>query len=131
MGLFCYLRLQIAALIPCDELPGGRLIRSVQGDANLPSRTATAGDTGLRSMLAGDAEKSCNLGFCPAGGIGADRSDFHAPFPLVLLYGQGIDAIVFGMTANEFHKGHLPTEIKGDHQAIVSSCNFEPGALAV
>ena len=35
---------------------------------NLPSRTATAGDTGLRSMLAGDAEKSCNLGFCPAGG---------------------------------------------------------------
>jgi hypothetical protein len=68
MGLFCYLRLQIAALIPCDELPGGRLIRSVQGDANLPSRTATAGDTGLRSMLAGDAEKSCNLGFCPAGG---------------------------------------------------------------
>ena len=37
---------------------------------NLPSRTATAGDTGLRSrkMLAGDAEKLCNLGFCPAGG---------------------------------------------------------------
>ena len=68
MGLFCYLRLQIAALIPCDELPGGRLIRLVQGDANLPSRTATVGDTGLRSMLAGDAEKSCNLGFCPAGG---------------------------------------------------------------
>ena len=63
--------------------------------------------------------------------VGADRSDFHAPFPLVLRYGQGIDAIVFGMTANEFHKGHLPTEIKGDHQAIVSSCNFEPGALAV
>ena len=63
--------------------------------------------------------------------VGADRSDFHAPFPLVLRYGQGIDAIVFGMRANELHERHLPTEIKGDHQAIVSSCNFEPGALAV
>jgi hypothetical protein len=56
-----------------------------------------------------------------------DRPDFHAPFPLVLRYRQGIDAIVFGMSANELHEGHLPTEIKGDHQAIVSSCNLEPG----
>jgi hypothetical protein len=38
---------------------------------NLPSRTATAGDTGLRSrkiveMLTGDAKKLCDLGFGPA-----------------------------------------------------------------
>ena len=63
--------------------------------------------------------------------VGADRSDFHAPFPLVLRYGQRVDAIVFGVSADELHEGHLPTEIKGDHQAIVSSCNLEPVALAV
>jgi hypothetical protein len=34
------------------------------------------------------------------------------------------------MSANELHEGHLPTEIKGDHQAIVSSCNLEPRNLA-
>jgi hypothetical protein len=42
--------------------------------------------------------------------VGADRSDFHASFPLVLRYGQNVDAIVFGMRADELHEGYLPAD---------------------
>src|SRR5437868_14813810 len=51
--------------------------------------------------------------------------------PLELPCGQRVDSIVFGMRANEFHKGYLPAKVEGGHQAIVSTGNLEPDALAV
>jgi hypothetical protein len=52
-------------------------------------------------------------------------------YPSVLRYGQSIDAIILGMRPDELHEGHLSAEVESDHQAVVSSRNFEPDALAV
>ena len=63
--------------------------------------------------------------------VRTDRPDLHQRFPLELRYGQNIDAVVLGMGANKLHEGYLPAEIESDPQAVVSSRNFEPDALAV
>jgi hypothetical protein len=41
-----------------------------------------------------------------------------------LRYGQRIDAIVFGMGADELDEGDLPAEIERDHQAVIPSSRF-------
>lgn len=46
--------------------------------------------------------------------------------PSELCHGQSIDAVIFGMRADELHEGDLPLEIEGSHQAIIASSNFEP-----
>src|SRR5262249_3347789 len=46
-------------------------------------------------------------------------------------YGQRVDAVVFGVGPDELHEGHLATEIESNDQAVVSSRNIEPDALAV
>src|SRR3982075_2161092 len=50
---------------------------------------------------------------------------------LKLRHLQCIDTIIFRMGANELHESDLSTEIQGGHQAIVSSCDLKPDALAV
>jgi hypothetical protein len=63
--------------------------------------------------------------------VRADWPNLHHIFPSELRNGQSIDTIVLGMGADEFHEGYLPAEIECDDQAVVSSCNLEPRALAV
>jgi hypothetical protein len=46
--------------------------------------------------------------------------------PSKLRHGQGVDAIVLGMRADEFPEGYLPTKIERDHETIVSAGNLEP-----
>jgi hypothetical protein len=41
------------------------------------------------------------------------------------------NAVVLSVSADELYEGHLPPEIERDHQAVVSSCNFESEALTV
>ncbi len=63
--------------------------------------------------------------------VRTDRPDLHQLFPLELRYGQSIDAVVLCMGADELHECYLPLEIESDYQAVISSRNFEPDALAV
>src|SRR5436853_6514654 len=48
-----------------------------------------------------------------------------------LRHGQRINAVILCMSADELYKGDLSMEIESSHQAIVSSCDFEPHPLAV
>src|SRR6516225_8686378 len=63
--------------------------------------------------------------------VSTDWPDFHRMCPSVLRYGQSVDAIVLGMRPDELHEGPLSAEIESDQQAVVSSCNFKPDALAI
>src|SRR5262245_26823896 len=51
--------------------------------------------------------------------------------PSELRYSQSVDTVTLGVGAYEFHEGDLPAKIKSGHQTVISSCDFEPDALAI
>src|SRR5579872_5009896 len=46
-------------------------------------------------------------------------------------YSECVDAVVFGVGADEFYERDLPTEIECDDESIVPACDFESDTLAI